>query len=177
MIRSHSRLGFKSKSFWITSREEIVHHESSFFGIISVFFVTNHYPSNSVHINMKKEKKNLSNQVKASIYDNFHDICFTETFYKKKKKKKVSFYFYFIKSHLCSQQAPSTLSWFPHEENWSFLFADSWNIEICLYLALISFLVEWGQGQLHGPVTRTIVYGPHSEGSHAWALLSQSWNS
>lgn len=36
---------------------------------------------------MKKEKKkNLSNQVKASIYDNFHDRCFTEAFYKKKKK-------------------------------------------------------------------------------------------
>ena len=87
MIRSHSRLGFQSKSFWITSREEIVHHESSFFGIISLFFVTNNYPSNSVHINMKKEKKNLSNQVKASIYDNFHDRCFTEAFYIKKKKR------------------------------------------------------------------------------------------
>lgn len=30
---------------------------SSFFGIISLFLVTNNYPANSVHINMKKEKK------------------------------------------------------------------------------------------------------------------------
>ena len=148
---------------------------SSFFGIISLFFVTNNYPANSVHINMKKENKTCLIKLKqASMTISMTDILQKHS---RKKKKKLSFYFYLIKSHLCSQQAPSTLSWFPHQESWSFLFADSWNIEICLYLALISFLVEWGQGQLHGPVTRAVVHGPHSERSHAWALLLQSWNS